>query len=55
MKPIARFRAQHDRALRLNHYRKVRAELETLSEQDLADIGLRRYQLGTVARQKALH
>ncbi len=41
------------RALRMTNYRKVRAELEGLTESDLADIGMRRYQLGTVARQKA--
>jgi uncharacterized protein YjiS (DUF1127 family) len=33
---------------------KVRAELEQLSEADLADMGLKRYQLGHVARRKAL-
>jgi uncharacterized protein YjiS (DUF1127 family) len=55
LKPFARFHALQDRALRMNHYRKVRAELETLSEHDLADIGLKRYQLGSIARQRAFH
>jgi uncharacterized protein YjiS (DUF1127 family) len=39
---------------RLKAYRRVRQDLEGLTEQDLADIGLKRYQLGHVARVKAL-
>jgi uncharacterized protein YjiS (DUF1127 family) len=39
---------------RLKHYVQVRRDLENLTEQDLADIGLKRYQLGHAARVKAL-
>ena len=39
---------------RLKGYRKTRSTLEQLSNQDLADMGLKRYQLGHVARVKAL-
>ncbi|MFO1122342.1 MAG: DUF1127 domain-containing protein [Hyphomicrobiales bacterium] len=42
------------RSRRMKAYRQARAEVETLSEADLADMGLRRYQLGAVARAKAL-
>ena len=42
------------RALRMNHYREVRALLETFSEADLADMGIKRYQLGPAARRQAL-
>jgi uncharacterized protein YjiS (DUF1127 family) len=42
------------RRRRLNHYRAVRAKLERMSEADLADIGIKRYQLGHIARVKAL-
>lgn len=42
------------RKLRLANYRKTRSSLEQLSNQDLADMGIRRYQLGHVARVKAL-
>lgn len=42
------------RKLRLKRYRSVRAELEQLSEADLRDIGIKRYQLGHAARMKAL-
>ena len=55
MNPISRLSRLHRRALRMTHYRKVRAELERLTESDLADIGLRRYQLATVARHMAFH
>jgi uncharacterized protein YjiS (DUF1127 family) len=39
---------------KLRHYAQVRKDLEQMSERDLADIGLKRYQLGHVARVKAL-
>jgi uncharacterized protein YjiS (DUF1127 family) len=39
---------------RLNHYRQVRAELEMMSDADLADAGIKRYQLVTIARRCAL-
>lgn len=38
---------------KLRAYRKVRAEAEALSDEDLADMGLKRYQLGHVARVRA--
>lgn len=43
----------HRRA-RLKHYRDVRAKLERMSDADLADIGIKRYQLGPIARATAL-
>jgi len=49
------FESLFHRRNRLNHYRKVRAELETMSEADLADAGIKRYQLATIARRCALH
>ena len=42
------------RSRKLKAYRKVRAEAEELSDADLADMGLKRYQLGHVARVRAL-
>jgi len=42
------------RSRKLNAYRRARAEAEALSDADLADMGLRRYQLGHVARVRAL-
>ncbi len=42
------------RKLRFKRYLSVRAELEQLSESDLLDIGIKRYQLGHAARRKAL-
>jgi len=42
------------RKLRMRNYRAVRAQLESLSNADLADMGLKRYQLGHAARVKAL-
>jgi uncharacterized protein YjiS (DUF1127 family) len=42
------------RRAKLKAYRQTRKELDGLTEQDLADIGLKRYQLGHVARVKAL-
>jgi uncharacterized protein YjiS (DUF1127 family) len=41
------------RSRRMQAYRKARREAEALSDADLADIGLKRYQLGHVARVKA--
>ena len=38
------------RSRKLKAYRKARAEAEALSDADLADMGLKRYQLGHVAR-----
>lgn len=42
------------RKLRFKRYLSVRAELEKLSEAELRDIGIKRYQLGHAARMKAL-
>jgi|GEM_PF-1663040 len=41
------------RSRTLKAYRKARAEAEALSDEDLADMGLKRYQLGHVARVRA--
>lgn len=41
------------RSRKLKAYRRARAEAEALSDEDLADIGLKRYQLGHVARVRA--
>jgi len=38
------------RSRKLKAYRRARAEAEALSDAELADIGLKRYQLGHVAR-----
>ncbi len=43
-----------ERYSRMRRYRTVRRELEKLSDQDLADAGIRRYQLGHIARMRAL-
>jgi uncharacterized protein YjiS (DUF1127 family) len=42
------------RRAKLRAYRQVREDLDRLSERDLADMGLKRYQLGHAARVKAL-
>jgi uncharacterized protein YjiS (DUF1127 family) len=42
------------RSRRLKAYRQARSEAEAMSDADLADIGLKRWQLGRVARAKAL-
>ena len=42
------------RSRKLRAYRRARAEAEALSDADLADMGLKRYQLGHVARVRAL-
>lgn len=41
------------RSQKMKAYRQARAEAEALSDADLADMGLKRYQLGHVARVKA--
>jgi uncharacterized protein YjiS (DUF1127 family) len=43
-----------DRSRRIKAYRVARLELESMTDADLADMGLKRYQLGHVARVKAL-
>lgn len=42
------------RSRKLKAYRRARAEAEALSDAELADMGLKRYQLGHVARVRAL-
>jgi uncharacterized protein YjiS (DUF1127 family) len=42
------------RRVRLQAYRKTRQEMEAISNADLADMGVKRYQLGHAARVKAL-
>jgi uncharacterized protein YjiS (DUF1127 family) len=42
------------RVQRLRDYRRTRSTLEQLTNQDLADMGIKRYQLGHVARIQAL-
>ena len=42
------------RRRKLRRYRQARLEAEAMSNADLADIGLKRYQLGHVARVKVL-
>jgi uncharacterized protein YjiS (DUF1127 family) len=41
------------RRRRMQAYRRARQEAEAMSDEMLADIGLKRYQLGHVARVKA--
>jgi uncharacterized protein YjiS (DUF1127 family) len=41
------------RSRKLRAYHRARAEAEALSDADLADMGLKRYQLGHVARVRA--
>ncbi|MGQ0485287.1 MAG: DUF1127 domain-containing protein [Hyphomicrobiales bacterium] len=48
------FAIQAERRKRLAAYRAKRARLEALSEADLADIGIKRYQLGAIARAMTL-
>jgi uncharacterized protein YjiS (DUF1127 family) len=43
-----------DRGRRMRAYKETRANLEALTEADLADAGIKRYQLGAAARAKAL-
>ena len=42
------------RSRRMRAYRQARAEVESMSDAVLADIGVKRWQLGRVARVKAL-
>ena len=43
-----------ERRARLKGYQAHRREIENLSDNDLADMGLKRYQLGHVARVQVL-
>jgi uncharacterized protein YjiS (DUF1127 family) len=40
------------RRSRMKAYQTIRCQTEAMSDEDLTDIGLRRYQLGHVARVK---
>mgnify|MGYP003406707913 FL=1 len=51
---LSGFSALMRRSRRMKAYRQARSEAELLTDADLADIGLKRYQLGHVARVKAL-
>ena len=42
------------RSRRMKAYKQARAEAEAIPDADLADMGMRRYQLGAAARAKAL-
>lgn len=42
------------RSRRLKAYRQFRSSLERLTEDDLDDMGLKRWQLGSFARKQAL-
>jgi uncharacterized protein YjiS (DUF1127 family) len=54
MASLSTFGRLLERRARMQGYRAMRAELEGLSDADLTDMGVRRYQLGHVARVKAL-
>lgn len=54
MNPIAALLDPLGRRQRLVAYRRTRDKLEAMSGSDLADIGLKRYQLGHVARVMTL-
>jgi uncharacterized protein YjiS (DUF1127 family) len=43
-----------ERRTRKQGYEAIRTELENLTDADLQDIGVKRYQLGHMARVKAL-
>jgi uncharacterized protein YjiS (DUF1127 family) len=43
-----------ERRKRLAAYRATRVKLEALSDADLADMGIKRYQLGAMARAMTL-
>ena len=47
------FAALVSRGRRMRAYLKARHEVEAISDADLADMGLKRYQLGHVARVRA--
>ncbi len=46
------FADRMNRRHRMKAYLGIRRQLEALSDDDLADMGLKRYQLGHVARTK---
>ncbi len=42
------------RQRRMNTYKSIRREVEAIPDADLADMGVKRYQLGHVARSRFL-
>jgi uncharacterized protein YjiS (DUF1127 family) len=54
VKILCGFAGLRARGRRMRAYTKARDEAAAMSDADLADIGLKRYQLGHVARVKAL-
>jgi uncharacterized protein YjiS (DUF1127 family) len=42
------------RMRRMNSYKSIRRDVEAIPDADLADMGLKRYQLGHVARSRFL-
>jgi uncharacterized protein YjiS (DUF1127 family) len=49
--PLFKFFSRRDR---LKAYRQARKEIEMISDADLADMGIKRYQLEAAANAKAL-
>lgn len=49
---ISSFGRYLERRARLKGYQAQRAEIESLSDADLADMGMKRYQLGHAARTR---
>ena len=49
--PLFKFLSRRNR---LKAYRQARREVEMISDADLADMGIKRYQLGHVARVQVL-
>lgn len=54
MNPVMALLDPLGRRQRLKSYRRTRASIQQMSDADLADMGLKRYQLGHVARVQAL-
>jgi len=47
------FKDYFERYRRLRHYQTIRSEVERMSDHDLLDAGIKRFQLGHVARVRA--
>lgn len=54
MIPAFRLAARLKRHKRMETYKNMRCVVENLPESDLADLGIKRAQLGTLARKLAL-
>jgi len=54
MTSLSGFAALLSRMRRMKAYRRIRNEVEAIPDADLADMGVKRYQLGHVARVKFL-